>query len=231
MHVGQKRRVIDGGVGRHAENGPVLPRPRQPLGQKIVVPGAQARGLDRHAQPFLALPQRFFGLAVGGDVGNRRFAEHDLVLRILDGDAAKLHRVPVPVMRHQVHFGSHLGAVLDALPHMVLERRDIVLCHVIDEGIAGQGVAIHAQQLCARQVDFLDIAVFIQGGIAQRREIVKIDVPIPVVLQLPLRGAQFLILPRQFGQLAGKFRDQALRVLRPRWRGSVPSVPKDGSSR
>ena len=109
------------------------------------------------------------------------------MLRILDGDAAQLHRAREPAMRDEVYLGSHFRTLVDAMPHMGQKSRNIVFGHVIDKGIAGQRVAIHAEELCPGEVDFLNVTVLVQRRVSQRCEIIEIDVTVAIVLQIPLR--------------------------------------------
>ena len=97
----------------------------------------------------------------------------------------------------------------DARPHVLQEGLPVLDGHVIQQRIAGQGLPVDVQQAGPREVDFLDVAVFVQRDVAQRGEVVKVRVAVAVGLQMPLRRAQLAVLLLQRVQPGSKFGDQA----------------------
>ena len=73
-----------------------------------------------------------------------------------------------------------------------------LLGHILAEGIAGQLLAVGVEQLGPGEVDFLNEAVFVEGDVAQRGEVVEIDVAVAIGFEMPLRRPQLLVLLFQF---------------------------------
>jgi hypothetical protein len=99
---------------------------------------------------------------------------------------------------------NRLSLAASRTSEMVRENRHVFLRHVLAEWIPGQRVSVGAQQLGAGQVDFLDVTILVQGDVAQRGEIVEIDVAIAVGFQTSLGLLQFLVLRLQFPLLGAK---------------------------
>ncbi len=71
----------------------------------------------------------------------------------------------------------------------MLEKSPLLpLCHIVGQRIAGQTVALSAEQTGPCQVDFLNVAILVEGGIAHRRGLVKVDIAVVELLQTPILG-------------------------------------------
>ena len=147
-----------------------------------------------------------------GNVGDRGLAE-GLRAWTHNRNTAKLHGDRPAVVRDQTQLGSHFLALACASSQMIQENLLVLIGHVVAQRVARQFVAVNAQQLGPRQIDLLDVAILVQGGVSQRGEIVQVDVTVPIGFQLPVRPAQILVLLLQFAAAAFKFIDQTAQPL------------------
>ena len=115
-----------------------------------------------------------------GHVGNRGLAESALLAGELYGNAVKLYEVWSAVFGNQGKFSSHFTTLATAVVQMRQKRLLILSRYVVRQRIPRQFRSIPAQQCGTGQVNFLDVALFIQGDVAQRGEIIEINIAVTV---------------------------------------------------
>ena len=84
----------------------------------------------------------------------------------------ELHGDGLATLAHQAELGSDVAALHGTLADMVQESLLISFRHIIRKGMTRQRVALCAKHPGSGEVDLLDVPVLIQGGIAQRGEVV-----------------------------------------------------------
>ena len=182
--------------------------------------------VDQRAEEIALVLDRVFHVPPLRNVGDRGLAEF-LLLRALNRDTAKLRRDGWTALGLQPQLASGLTALCRALAHMVQKGLLVPLRHIIGEGVPRERIALRTEHLGAGEVDLLDVAVLIQGGITQRSEVVEVYVAVPIGFQTPLRGPQLLVLPLQLVLTHFKLVDQAMDLFQQRRRGVLDLLAKE----
>jgi hypothetical protein len=163
--------------------------PTTSWGERAVCNGRRTRriigGFDDRGQSGLCL---FCPLSLG-DVDDRGPAiGYVLPFDTLGRDAVQLDREGLPALRHEHHFGSDFPMLVGTLAHMVQESVLVLLRHRIGEWMPRERIAIRANQPGTSQVDLMNIAILVEGGIAHGGRVVKVYIAVAVLLQMPVLG-------------------------------------------
>ena len=196
----EKQLAVRLGFRRKAQQRVAAGVGREPVGGQVPLPGAQFGRVEGQPQPFLRRAARRFSLMPLGNVGDGRLAERQVGIGFIDGQAVQLHDERPSVLGEQINLSRKLlppaGAALDVFQKGGL----IALGDEISQRIADEQFAFGGEHLGAGQIDFLNISIFVERGVAQGREVVEIDVAVAVAFELLLDAAEFLVAGFQFAR-------------------------------
>ena len=98
----------------------------------------------------------------------------------------KLYGQLLAVFGYQPDLGGDLLPSAGAALNVFEEDLPVMLGDEIKERIPYQRVSFRGQHPCTGEIDLLHKRILVQGDVPQRREVVKVDVPVAVAFQLPL---------------------------------------------
>jgi hypothetical protein len=177
------------------------------------VPGDRQRGGTLLHQVFemIAMARKFeLGLFPGSHI-----AEHDIQRRRTIGGRCGARRKLCPERlarggRHPQFAGQRLAGVED-LPALQMKAFGIVAGDVTTQRLPDQRRPPYVEQGRGGQVGFEDQTLPADGAVADRRQVVELDIARPRFLERHLRVAQLLVLHFEFDLRHPQFVQRALR--------------------